>query len=150
KFDKSADPATRAIRNLDGLLDKQQGAVRSLKAAAANVRLAASQLPSTNGNLSEVRKTAEALNTAVTGLAAEAGTATKDCGAARCDEGFRRYEREARFNQEVAYLYELQVEKSSLNSEVHRERSTHFMYGMLAAQAGVTIATFSLAVRKKG
>ena len=36
-----------------------------------------------------------------------------------------------------------------LVAERHRDRSKNFFYGMLAAQAGVTIATFSLAVKHK-
>ncbi|HZT80926.1 MAG TPA: hypothetical protein VFA26_11910, partial [Gemmataceae bacterium] len=59
----------------------------------------------------------------------------------------RRYLKEARYNQAIAGLYEVQVQKSSVESDRHRTRSKHFFYGMLAAQAGVTIASFSLAVR---
>src|SRR5262249_3402998 len=61
----------------------------------------------------------------------------------------RRYEREARSNQDAAGLYELQVRKSSVSSDRHRARSRHFFFGMLAAQAGVMIATFSLAMKHK-
>jgi hypothetical protein len=69
--------------------------------------------------------------------------------AARCDFDVRRYDREARFNQEIAVLYELQVRKASLTSDGHRDRSMTYFYAMLMAQAGVTIATFSLALRRK-
>jgi hypothetical protein len=41
------------------------------------------------------------------------------------------------------------VRKSGAVSDRHRTRSKHFFYGMLGAQAGVTIATFALAVRRK-
>ena len=60
-----------------------------------------------------------------------------------------RYEREARTNEQAAALYEVQVRRSAFDSERHRARSKHFFYGMLAAQAGVTIASFSLAVKHK-
>jgi hypothetical protein len=60
-----------------------------------------------------------------------------------------RYEREAHFNQVLAQLYELQVRRESFTSDRHRERSKEFFYGMLGAQAGVTVATFSLAVRRR-
>jgi hypothetical protein len=59
----------------------------------------------------------------------------------------RRYRSEADANQNAADAYEVQVRKSSLTSENHRDRSKNFFYGMLIAQAGVTIATFSLALR---
>jgi len=61
----------------------------------------------------------------------------------------RRNAREAEMNQHLAQLYELQVAQSSLDSEHHRRRSKNFFYGMLAAQAGVALASFSLAARKK-
>lgn len=69
--------------------------------------------------------------------------------AGRRDFTARRYEREARDNQATAGILEIQVRKSSWNAERHRSRSVLFFYGMLAAQAGVTIATFSLALRQR-
>jgi Domain of unknown function (DUF4337) len=60
-----------------------------------------------------------------------------------------RYNAEARYNQVVAQLYEIQVRKDGFTSDRHRARSREFFYGMLAAQAGVTIATFALAVRRR-
>ncbi|MGD0389239.1 MAG: DUF4337 family protein [Tepidisphaeraceae bacterium] len=59
-----------------------------------------------------------------------------------------RYQREAHYNQVVAQLLEVQVRRQSFISDRHRVRSREFFYGMLGAQAGVTIATFSLAVRR--
>jgi hypothetical protein len=61
----------------------------------------------------------------------------------------RRYETEARHNQKAAELYEVQIRRSSTLSEKHRDRSRHFFYGMLVAQAGVTIASFSLAMKHR-
>jgi hypothetical protein len=59
-----------------------------------------------------------------------------------------RYQREAHYNQILAQLLEVQVRRQSFISDRHRVRSRQFFYGMLGAQAGVTIATFSLAVRR--
>jgi hypothetical protein len=59
-----------------------------------------------------------------------------------------RYQREAHYNQVLAQLLEVQVRRQSFISDRHRMRSREFFYGMLGAQAGVTIATFSLAVRR--
>lgn len=60
-----------------------------------------------------------------------------------------RYDTEARLNQAVANLYELQVRQSNLSAERHHRRSQRFFYGMLAAQAAVIIATFAMAARKR-
>ena len=60
-----------------------------------------------------------------------------------------RLEREAKLNQNVATLFEVTVAKSTIQSRRARTRSQYFFYGMLAAQAAVTIATMSLAVRDK-
>lgn len=60
-----------------------------------------------------------------------------------------RYEVEARLNQAVAVLYELQVRKSNLAAERHHARSQQFFFGMLGAQTGVIIATFAIAARKR-
>ncbi|HEX4055863.1 MAG TPA: DUF4337 family protein [Tepidisphaeraceae bacterium] len=60
-----------------------------------------------------------------------------------------RYEGDARDNQVLAQLYEVWVRKDGFASERHRLRSKQFFYGMLGAQAGVTIATLSLAVQRR-
>lgn len=65
------------------------------------------------------------------------------------DFNARRYEVEARLNQAVAYVYELQVRKSNLSAERHHTRSQKFFFGMLSAQAAVIIATLALAARKR-
>lgn len=61
----------------------------------------------------------------------------------------RRYKREAEDNQHIAYLYEVQVRQESRQADRHRERSVHFFFGMLGAQAGVAISSLSLAARQK-
>ena len=69
--------------------------------------------------------------------------------AARLRYTINRYDAEARLNQAVASYYELQVRKNNVSAERHHARSQKFFYGMLAAQAGVIISTFSLAARKR-
>ena len=59
------------------------------------------------------------------------------------------YDNQARLNQVVGYLFELQVRKSNASAERHHNRSGRFFYGMLAAQMGVVISTFAIAARKK-
>src|SRR5205085_12641220 len=65
--------------------------------------------------------------------------------AARQDFTARRYAQEASYNQESAELYEVLVRRSGVDSDRHRIRSKNFFYAMLAAQAGVTIASLALA-----
>jgi hypothetical protein len=59
------------------------------------------------------------------------------------------YLTEARLNQAIADLYELQVRKSNFAVERHYTRSQRFFYGMLGAQFGMIIATFAMAARQR-
>jgi hypothetical protein len=60
-----------------------------------------------------------------------------------------RYDAEARLNQGIAVLHELQVRQSNLSAERHHRRSTRFFFGMLGAQAAVIIATLAMAARQR-
>lgn len=73
----------------------------------------------------------------------------RDFTAARMRYAAQRYEIEARLNQSIANLYELQVRKSNVSAERHHNRSQRFFYGMLAAQLGVIVSTFAMAARKR-
>jgi hypothetical protein len=74
---------------------------------------------------------------------------SRDFIAARLRYTASRYDAEARLNQAVAYVYELQVRKSNVSAERHHERSQRFFYGMLAGQMAVIIATFAIAARQR-
>jgi hypothetical protein len=69
--------------------------------------------------------------------------------AGRFSYNARRQRRESDYHLKTAGLYEVQVRLSSFTSDRHRTRSKLFFFGMLAAQAGVTIASLSLAVHKR-
>ncbi len=69
--------------------------------------------------------------------------------AARLRFNSLRYDSEARLNQAVANIYELQVRKSNVSAERHHNRSQRFFFGMLAAQMGVIIATFAMAAKQR-
>jgi hypothetical protein len=73
----------------------------------------------------------------------------RDVTAARLRYTAARYDSEARLNQAVANLYELQVRQSNMAAERHQRRSERFFMGMLAAQAAVITATFALAARQR-
>jgi len=75
--------------------------------------------------------------------------AARDFTAARMRYNGARYDAEARLNQSIANLYELQVRKANISAERHHKRSGKFFFGMLAAQAAVIIATFAMAARKR-
>lgn len=83
-------------------------------------------------------------------IAASGPTAlVRDVTAARLRYTAARYETEARLNQAIANLYELQVRLSNMAAERHQRRSERFFLGMLAAQAAVITATFALAARQR-
>jgi hypothetical protein len=73
----------------------------------------------------------------------------RDFIAARLRFSALRYDTEARLNQVIANLYELQVRKNNLSAERHHGRSQRFFYGMLGAQLAVIIATFAIAARQR-
>jgi hypothetical protein len=80
---------------------------------------------------------------------AEDKSLAADLLASRLSWDSRRNAAEAKYNQTIAQVLEVQVMYTSLDSDRHRDRSKFFFYGMLAAQAGVTISTLSLAVKKR-
>jgi hypothetical protein len=80
---------------------------------------------------------------------ASGASLTRDFTAARLRYAAQRYEVEARVNQAIANLYELQVRKSNISAERHHKRSQRFFYGMLGAQLGVIISTFAIAARQR-
>ena len=75
--------------------------------------------------------------------------ARRDFIAARIRFAALRYDTEARLNQVIANLYELQVRQNNISAERHHGRSQRFFYGMLGAQAAVIISTFSIAARQR-
>ena len=73
----------------------------------------------------------------------------RDFSAARLRYTSSRYDAEARLNQAIASIYELQVRQNNYSAEKHHRRSAKFFYGMLAAQMAVIISTFAIAARQK-
>ncbi len=73
----------------------------------------------------------------------------RDFSAARLRYTAARYDAEARLNQSVAGIYELQVRKGNISAEHHHKRSAKFFFGMLAAQLAVIVSTFAIAARQK-
>jgi len=73
----------------------------------------------------------------------------RNFSAARLRYTAARYDEEAKLNQSVASIYELQVRKGNISAEHHHRRSGKFFFGMLAAQLAVIVSTFSIAARQK-
>ena len=139
---KEATALTGVVHHI---VERVNGALADLAASDSGpVRVAASDTAA-----NEMRNLAAALVRADNALTKSADEMNQSFVAARRDFTARRYEREARDNQEIAGVYEIQVRKSSGESERHRKRSQLFFVGMLIAQAGVTIATFALAMRQR-
>ncbi len=73
----------------------------------------------------------------------------RDFSAGRLRYTSTRYDAEARLNQAIASIYELQVRQNNYSAEKHHRRSAKFFYGMLAAQMAVIISTFAIAARQR-
>lgn len=76
-------------------------------------------------------------------------SAARDLTAAKMRFAAARYDAEARLNQNIANLLELQVRKANISAERHHKRSGKFFFGMLAAQAAVIVSTLAMAARQR-
>jgi hypothetical protein len=74
---------------------------------------------------------------------------TRSVAVAKMRYNAARYDSEAKLNQYVAGILELQVRETNHSAERHQHRSGMFFFGMLAAQAAVIISTLALAARQK-
>jgi hypothetical protein len=149
-FDARAKPVGNALKQLDKLVAQEEALVRPVTRAAGEVRAALADVPfGDRKGLNDVRTAAAPLERTLTVLGTEAAAVRQDFRSAQLAYTARRYDHEARYNQDVALLYEVLVRKGGQVSEGHRNRSAHLFYAMLAAQGGVTIATLAMAVRYK-
>lgn len=112
------------------------------------LRVARENALALDGALKPVTSTVESLERALDQAGGD-DTLRRNFISARITYNARRYDAEARLNQAVASLYELQVRKSNLSAERHHRRSQKFFYGMLAAQTGVIISTLAIAAHKR-
>jgi len=123
---------------------------RSLGRAAREVTQALTDVPlGESKSLHELHTAGTAFTLAAAAAKTEADDLNNDFTAARLQFNARRYGTESGYNAKTAQLYEVQVRRSSYASDRHRDRSKFFFYGMLIAQAAVTIASLSLAVKQK-
>jgi hypothetical protein len=97
--------------------------------------------------LNPVNQAVDQLEKAVSGAGDK--SLLRDFVAARLRYTAARYDAEARLNQAIGNLYELQVRKSNIDADRHHRRSQRFFFGMLGAQFAVIVSTFALAARKR-
>jgi len=121
----------------------------SVKAATVDeaIQAARDRAAGFDATVTPISRTVDRLEKAV--AASGPAELVRNVTAARLRYSAARYEVEARLNQAVANLYELQVRMSNMAAERHHRRSERFFFGMLAAQAAVITATFALAARQR-
>jgi hypothetical protein len=138
----------RANKPVNAALDKLATIMQNLAAIAREVQRATREMvQSGRGSSPEIESKIASLPRTALEARQNLDEANNDLKVAEYNYMVRRYRSEADANQNAAVAHETQVRKSSLTSEKHRERSKDLFYGMLIAQAGVTIATLSLALR---
>jgi hypothetical protein len=144
--EKDAQAFDDAVKPIGKTID-QVGVFVNHHAALAETFLSdlTSEQPSANTNDAKEREGAAAAAEAQVSRAAE--KLHGSFAAARDRFNANRYRRDADYNQRIAYLHEVQVHKSSVSADRHRERSMHFFFGMLGAQAGVAISSIALAAK---
>jgi hypothetical protein len=139
QFDDASSP-------IDSTLEKINGRVGEFAALAEYPVVGpATQVSDSSKGLKE-RETATAAEERARQIAERLHKTT--C-AARDRYNANRLRRDAVYNQQIAWLHEVQVHKSDAAADRHRERSMHFFFGMLGAQAGVAISSMALAARRK-
>ncbi len=136
---RSGKRIEKVLEKLDALVDRQSSVGLDFQRIAHRLRVA---LPAGGADLAAWERSAEAVRTLNARMQA-------DYKAARHAYSARRYEDDARSNQELAYLYEVKVVLNSARSDKHLLRSKMFLFAMLVAQAGVTVATLAIAVKRK-
>jgi len=145
--DKQIEAALNAIETTQPEPDIA-ALVAPIKPAAVNekLRAAVGRAQAFDALLTPINRAVDQMESL---LSKVTGTADRDFTIARLRYAAARYDAESRLNQAVANLYELQVRQSNMSAERHHRRSQRFFFGMLAAQAAVIIATFSLAAQKR-
>jgi hypothetical protein len=160
-FEEVGKPVEQSLKSVSQLIKEATaltGAVHQLSERVVAIGVTEIAAGQENGKLrtavssdgsAELRDAAAALGRIDTAMTKNADEIKQAFLAAHREFTARRYEREARDIQAIGDVYEIQVEKSSWQSERHRKRSQLFFIGMLTAQAGTVIASFSLALKQR-
>lgn len=151
RFEAAGKPVGKTFDQIDKLVREQVAQVadfhRAFRSYQFSLREARSALnEKVWDSLQSGGESLDKLDAAVQAAAEELDNLSK---ASRYSYTARRQRRESDYHLKTAGLYEVQVHFNSLTSDRHRTRSKLFFFGMLAAQAGVTIASLSLAVHRR-
>lgn len=147
KFDAAVNAAIADVANSAPEAETTAALVKIKPAALANALNAAQDAANAFDDATRpVNKAVDALDDA---LMAGDKNVFRSFSAARLRYTAARYDTEAKLNQAVAGVYELQVRQNNYTAEKHHRRSAKFFYGMLASQMAVIISTFAIAARKR-
>jgi hypothetical protein len=151
RFESAGKSVGKMLDDIDKLVQGQTARAGDFHQAVADYRQALTgSRPGLGGKVSSDLQSQDASleksDAAVQAAAEELDNLFK---AGRYSYTARRQKRESDYHLKTAGLYEVQVHLNSLTSDRHRTRSKLFFFCMLAAQAGVTIASLSLAVRQR-
>jgi hypothetical protein len=148
RLDGAGAAVTKRLEAVSGAVAAQVAQARAFHRAAAGVlavlaeRAGADRPEGQRPAEAELARADAAVKSAAEELALDLKTAELDATA-------RRHRAEARANQRIAGLNEVQVRQEGVRAEHHRHRSRQFFYGMLLAQLGVTVASLALAVQRR-
>jgi hypothetical protein len=134
------------LKSLDSALHAARDQAQEFDAETKPINQAVDQLERILGQMALARPR-QAMQGSESGDSLSA--LARDFTAARMRYAALRYEIEARLNQTIANLYEVQVRKSNISAEHHHRRSQRFFFGMLGAQAGVIISTLAMAAKNR-
>ena len=149
-FDKATGELKGSFAALSKLVQKELDLVRKLHRTVndLNRALPAAAADETKA-LKDIRATAVSLTQTDRALKDSVEQLNRDYKAASIDFDARRYAEESRYTQAEARAYETRVLKSNFESDRHMHRKAFLFYAMLTAQAGVTVATLAMALKRK-
>jgi hypothetical protein len=155
RFEEAGKPVSKSLDQLGNVVNQQVSIAASFHKAiglmhnvAANASTPTADKSSDKSSL-DPQSAFNSLDQSDAAVQAAAEDLDHLFKAGRFSYHARRQRRESDYHLKTAGLYEIQVRLNSFTSDRHRTRSKLFFFGMLAAQAGVTIASLSLAVHKR-
>jgi hypothetical protein len=149
-FEVASKPINTVLERLERMIDAEAKQAAAFHQGVMTLDVALGELPEGTGkSVAEVREAGEAVLKSDAAIRVAAEDLAGIGRAARNGYNARRYDRDARFNQRAAALYEVEARRNSVLSDRYRTRSKRFFYGMLFAQAGAAIASLSLAAHRK-
>lgn len=148
-FDGECQSVSKALNSVDRLVTEEMTSVRSFHRSVRAIDAALAELPENGAKVPSLSAAVNEINRADAVVGSAGQVLYHRLVEIQHSFTSRRYSVEAIYNKQAADLLEVQVRKHSTNADRHRLRSQQFFYGMLCAQAGVTVSSLSLAARKR-